>query len=62
MKHSATGMTPKQAMKKDNEFKAMVNVASKAKKEKSIQNYLWVIKLRLGGRKQLQRKRGQTIF
>ena len=34
MKHSATGTTPKQAMKKENEFKAMVNVASKAKKEK----------------------------
>ena len=34
MKHSATGMTPKQAIKKENEFKAMVNVASKARKER----------------------------
>ena len=31
--HSATGMTPKQASEKTNEFKAMINVASKAKKE-----------------------------
>ena len=36
MKHSATGMTPKQAIKKENEFKAMVNVASKARKRKDI--------------------------
>ena len=27
-KHSATGMTPKEASEKKNEFKAMVNVAS----------------------------------
>ena len=33
-KHSATGMTPKQARKKENECKAMVNVASKARKER----------------------------
>ena len=32
--HSATGMTPKEASEKKNEFKAMINVASKAKKEK----------------------------
>ena len=34
MKHSATGMTPNQARKYKNEFRAMLNVASKAKKEK----------------------------
>ena len=34
MKHSATGMTPNQARKDKNEFRAMINVASKAKKEK----------------------------
>ena len=34
MKHSATGMTPKEARKDKNEFRAMLNVASKAKKEK----------------------------
>ena len=34
MKHSATGMTPNQARKEKNEFRAMINVASKAKKEK----------------------------
>ena len=33
MKHSATGMTPNQARKEKNEFRAMLNVASKAKKE-----------------------------
>ena len=32
MKHSATGMTPKEARKDKNEFRAMINVASKAKK------------------------------
>jgi hypothetical protein len=34
MKHSATGMTPKEARKKDNELKAKLTVASKAKKER----------------------------
>ena len=34
LKHSATGMTPKEARKDKNEFRAMLNVASKAKKEK----------------------------
>ena len=34
MKHSATGMTPNQARKEKNEFRAMLNVASKAKKER----------------------------
>lgn len=34
MKHSATGMTPKEARKDKNEFRAMLNVASKAKKER----------------------------
>ena len=34
MKHSATGMTPNEARKDKNEFRAMINVASKAKKEK----------------------------
>ena len=33
MKHSATGMTPNQARKEKHEFRAMINVASKAKKE-----------------------------
>ena len=30
MKHSATGMTPNQARKENNEFRSMLNVASKA--------------------------------
>ena len=34
MKHSATGMTPKEARKDNNEFRAMLNAASKAKKER----------------------------
>ena len=34
MKHSATNMTPKEARKKDNELKARVNIAMKARKEK----------------------------
>ena len=34
MKRSATGMTPNQARKEKNEFRAMLNVASKAKKER----------------------------
>ena len=34
MNHSATGMTPNQARKEKHEFKAMINVASKAKKER----------------------------
>ena len=34
MKHSATGMTPNQARKDKHEFRAMLNVASKAKKER----------------------------
>ena len=34
MKHSATGMTPKEARKDKNKFRAMLNVASKAKKER----------------------------
>ena len=34
MKHSATGMTPKEARKDKHEFRAMLNVASKAKKER----------------------------
>ena len=34
MNHSATGMTPNQARKEKNEFRAMINVASKAKKER----------------------------
>ena len=34
MKHSATGMTPKEARKDKNDFRAMLNVASKAKKER----------------------------
>ena len=34
MIHSSTGMMPKQAMKKENEFKAKLNVASKAKEER----------------------------
>ena len=34
MKHPATGMTPNQARKENNEFRAMLNVASKAKKER----------------------------
>lgn len=34
MKHSATGMTPKEAKKDKNEFRAMINVASKARKER----------------------------
>ena len=38
MNHSATGMTPNQARKEKNEFRAMINVASKAKKEKHIPN------------------------
>ena len=33
-KHSATGMTPKEASEKKNEFKAMVSVALRAKKER----------------------------
>ena len=33
-KHSATGMTPKEARKNGNEFKAMLTVASKARKER----------------------------
>ena len=40
-------MTPKQAIKKENEFKAMVNVASKARKKGYILNYLLEAKLRL---------------
>ena len=32
--HSATNMTPNEARKKDNEFRARVNIASKARKEK----------------------------
>ena len=32
--HSATGMTPKEASKKENEFKAMISVALRAKKER----------------------------
>ena len=34
MKHSAINMTPSEARKDKNEFRAMLNVASKAKKEK----------------------------
>ena len=34
MKHSATGMTPKEARKDTNEFRAMLNVASKARKDR----------------------------
>ena len=34
MKHSAINMTPSEARKDKNEFRAMINVASKAKKEK----------------------------
>ena len=34
MKHSATGMTPNEARKKDNELKAKLNVANKARKER----------------------------
>ena len=34
MKHSAINMTPNEARKDKNEFRAMINVASKAKKEK----------------------------
>ena len=34
MKHSATDMTPKEARKKENELKARVNVAMKARKDK----------------------------
>ena len=34
MKHSATDMTPKEARKDNNEFRVMLNVASKAKKER----------------------------
>lgn len=33
-KHSATGMTPKEARNNGNEFKAMLTVASKARKER----------------------------
>ena len=33
--HSATGMTPKEASEKKSELKAMINVASKAKKERT---------------------------
>ena len=34
MKHSAINMTPNEARKKDNELKARVNVAMKARKDK----------------------------
>ena len=45
MKHSATGMTPNQARKEKNEFRAMINVASKAKKERKLsRHYLSVIR------------------
>ena len=54
MKHSATQMTPKQAMKKENEFKAMVNVASKAKKERIYPE------LEIGSKVKIKRKKAIT--
>ena len=51
MKHSATGMTPNQARKDKNEFRAMLNVASKAKKEKIYPE------LNVGDRVKIKRKK-----
>ena len=53
-KHSATGMTPKQASKKENEFKAMINVASQAKKEKKY------AELEVGNKVKILRKKAIT--
>ena len=54
MKHSATGMTPNQARKDKNEFRAMLNVASKAKKEKIYPE------LNVGDRVKIKRKKAIT--
>ena len=53
-KHSATGMTPKEASKKENEFKAMINVASQAKKEKKYPE------LEVGNKVKILRKKAIT--
>ena len=53
-KHSATGMTPKQASKKENEFNAMINVASQAKKEKKYPE------LEVGNKVKILRKKAIT--
>ena len=54
MKHSATGMTPKEARKDNNEFRAMLNVASKAKKERIYPT------LEVGDKVKIMRKKGIT--
>ena len=54
MKHSATGMTPNEARKDKNEFRAMINVASKAKKEKIYPE------LNVGDRVKIKRKKAIT--
>ena len=53
-KHAATGMTPKEASKKENEFKTMINVASQAKKERKY------LELEVGNKVKILRKKAIT--
>ena len=57
MKHSATGMTPKEARKDKNEFRAMLNVASKAKKERIYPTLGVGDKVKIMRKKAIQRKK-----
>ena len=60
--HSATGMTPKEASEKKNEFKAMINVASKAKKERKYPELDVGDKVKILRKKRLLKKKEQVIF
>ena len=62
MKYSATGMTPKEARKKKNEFRAMINVASKAKKEKIYPELFVGDKLKIMKKKAITEKERTSHF
>ena len=54
MKHSATNMTPNEARKKENELKARLNVANKAKKNRMYPE------LQISDKVKIMRKKGQV--
>ena len=60
--HSATGLVPNKARHKENELRAKINIASKAKKEKLYPELMVGHKVKNRRKKQLLKKKEQVIF
>ena len=61
MVHSATGMTPRKAREKENEFKAKVNAAMKAKKNRLYPELEIGSKVKIMRKKERVRRKNQVI-